>query len=95
MAKTDTKVRHRPKLNGSERDITGQAETFRGYTERELFICSADDATVSRIAEDLARIRKELKNNFNAMNRTLDNMATQITDTKESIDQTRAQIREL
>jgi len=95
MAKTDTKVRHRPKLNGSERDTTGQAETFRGYTERESFICSADDATVSRIAEDLARIRKELENNFNAMNQTLDNMATQITDTKESIDQTRAQIREL
>lgn len=95
MAKTDTKVRHRPKLNGGERDTTGQTETFRGYTERESFICSADDATVSRIAEDLARIRKELEHNFNAMNQTLDNMATQITDTKESIDQTRAQIREL
>ena len=95
MAKTYTKVRHRPRFNGSEHDTAGQTETFRGYSEGESFICSADDATVGRIAEDLARIRKELENNFNAMNQTLDNMATQIADTKESIDQTRVQIKEL
>jgi hypothetical protein len=95
MAKTDTKVRHRPEFNGSKCDTTDQAETFRGYTERESFICSADEPTVSRIAEDLARIRIELEHNFDAMNKTLDNMTTQITDTKESINKTRAQIREL
>lgn len=95
MADTHTEIRHRPGLNGSEYDFNDQTETFRGYTHDKSFICATDEATVSRIAEDLARIRKELNHNFAAMNQTLDNMTAQITDTKECIDETRAQIKEL
>lgn len=95
MANTDQTIRQSPGINGSEYDFTDQAETFRGFAQSQSFVCSTDEATVSRIAEDLARIRKQLKQDFATMNQTLDNMATQITDAKECIDKTREQIRKL
>ena len=95
MVRSNPKIRKRSKSDGMAKDDSHQGEITRRSSEGESFIGQTTSRSISRIAEDLARITKRLENDFDQMIHTLNRMTEEIADTQKHIDVTREIYKEL
>ncbi len=88
MVRPNSRVRESTGVDGRKQDDTDQENANGGSPESEPIIGARTTETVSRIAEDLERITKEIENNFVRMSHTLDRMTDEIKETQKCIDNT-------